>query len=158
MVCDARQLPLIFLGLAFILGFPVGSTEAKALKGEQDISNCLADFCPTLYLYNTDNDQVEYEGRFNKMQQMEVSWALVQGEGCFVLYKQENFEGPSVKVDSSNSVTFKEWNTVKSIEYLPSAEKCNPNESTSDPNAGTSVFASLEIIVLLLFASFLGHP
>ena len=154
MVCDTGQLPLILLGLAFILG----NMETKAVKGEQDISNCLADFCPTLYLYNTDNDQVEYEGSFNKMQQMEVSWALVQGEGCFVLYKQENFEGPSVKVDSSNAVTLKEWNTVKSIEYLPSAGKCNPNESTSDPNAGTSVSASLEVIVLLLFAFILGHP
>ena len=148
MVCDIGELPLILLGLTFILG----STETKAVKGEQDISNCLADFCPALYLYNTDNDQFKYEGSFNKMQQMEVSWALVQGEGCFVLYKQENFEGPSVKVDSSNSVTLKEWNTVKSIEYLPSAEQCNPNESTSDPNAGTSVSASLQIIVLLLFA------
>ena len=136
------------LGLVLI----PGQTEGKALREEQDISNCLGDFCPTLYLYNTDNDQFKYEESHNKMQQMEVSWALVQGEGCFVLFKQENFEGPIVKVDSSNSVTFKEWNTVKSIEYLPSAEQCHPNESTSDPNAGTSVSASLEIIVLLLFA------
>ena len=115
MVCDTGQLPLILLGLALLLG----SAEAKALNGQQDISN-------RLYLYNTDNDQFKYEGSYKTMQQMEVSWAGAQGAGCFILYNQENFEGPSVKVDSSNSVELKEWNTVKSIEYLPSEDECNP--------------------------------
>ena len=141
--------PVILVGLALI----VGSTNAKALKQQLNVLNCLDNFCPILYLYDSNNDQVEYEGSYNKIEEMDVIWAGYQGSGCFRVYNQENFEGSSIKVDSSNSVTLKEWNTVKSIKYLPSAEECSspePKESSPDPNAGTSVFASMEIIVVCL--------
>ena len=115
------------------------------------------DFCPILYLYNSNNDQVEYKESYNKIEEMDVIWAGSQGSGCFRIYNQENFEGSSVKVDSSNSVTLKEWNTVKSIKYLPSAEDCSKpdsEEGSPDPNTGSSVFASTGIIVVCLLAFF----
>ena len=145
--------PVILVGLALIRG----STDAKALKQQQNILNCLDNFCPILYLYDSNNDQVEYEGSYNKIEEMDVIWAGYQGSGCFRVYNQENFEGSSIKVDSSNSVTLKEWNTVKSIKYLPSAEECSspePKESSPDPNAGTSVFASMGIIIVCLLVFF----
>ena len=95
--------PVILVGLALI----VGSTDGKALKEQQNIFNCLDYFCPIIYLYVSNNDQVEYKESYNKIEEMDVE-LKGRAVSAYTLYNQDNFEGCSVKVDSSNSITLEE--------------------------------------------------
>ena len=63
---------LILVGLALV----VGSTDAMALKEQQNILNCLDEFCPVLYLYDSNNGQVEYKESYNNMVEMDMIWAV----------------------------------------------------------------------------------
>ena len=144
MVFNAAQLQFILFGLTLILE----STEAMALMGQQNL----------LYLYRNDSNRVqqaEFNSTLSKMLQTDVSWAGVQvSTGCYLLYNQEDFEGPGVKVESG-SVELKDaitwdtneevtWNTVKSIKYLSSAEECN---NPDKEGGGSSLFSNIGTIV-----------
>ena len=143
MVFDTAQLQVILFGLTFILE----STEAMALMGQQNL----------LYLYDSNRVQVaKINSTLSKMLQTDVSWAGVQvSTGCYLLYNQEDFEGPGVKVESGPSVKLKDaitwdtneevtWNTVKSIKYLSSAEECN---NPDKEGGGSSLFSNIGTIV-----------
>ena len=142
MVFDTAQLQVILFGLTFILE----STEAMALMGQQNL----------LYLYDSNRVQLaKFNSTHRKMLQTDVSWAGVQvSTGCYLLYNQEDFEGPGVKVESG-SVKLKDaitwdtneevtWNTVKSIKYLSSAEECN---NPDKEGGGSSLFSIIGTII-----------
>ena len=141
MVFDTAQLQVILFGLTLILE----SKEAIALMN-------------LLYLYDSSSPPVQlakFNSTLNKMLQTDVSWAGVQvSTGCYLLYNQEDFEGPGVKVESG-SVKLKDaitwdtneevtWSTVKSIKYLSSAEECN---NPDKEGGGSSLFSNIGTIV-----------
>ena len=141
MVFDTAQLQVILFGLTLM-----ESTEAMALMGQQNL----------LYLYDSNRVQLaKINGTLSKMLQTDVSWAGVQvSTGCYLLYNQEDFEGPGVKVESG-SVKLKDaitwdtneevtWSTVKSIKYLSSAEECN---NPDKEGGGSSLFSIIGTIV-----------
>ena len=112
-----------------------------------------------LYLYRNHSNRVQqakFNGTLSKMLQTDVSWAGVQvSTGCYLLYNQEDFEGPGVKVESGPSVKLKDaitwdtneevtWSTVKSIKYLSSAEECN---NPDNEVGGSSLFSIIGTII-----------
>ena len=96
------------------------------------------------------------------MLQTDVSWAGVQvSTGCYLLYNQEDFEGPGVKVESGPSVKLKDaitwdtneevtWNTVKSIKYLSSAEECNNPDNEVGGSSLFSIIGTIVAVILLV--------